>query len=152
MASPNERGRNNVRAGVFVTASLLLAVATIIALTDVVETMRRNPKSYMVVFDVSEGVKNLKEGAQVRVGGVEMGVVESVVPDITPGKALKRILVTFSLDETIELYYKPAVLVTPALIGADAWLEISSVGDPGQPLSAGPMQGSSPPGLLPALM
>jgi len=152
MASPNERSRNNVKAGIFVTVSLLLAVATIIALTDVVETMRRNPKSYMVVFDVSEGVKNLKKGAQVRVGGVEMGVVESVVPDITPGEALKQILVTFSLDETIELYYKPMVLVTPALIGADAWLEISSVGDPRQPLSAGPMQGSSPPGLLTALM
>jgi len=152
MASPNERRRNNVKAGVFVTASLLLAMTTIIALTDVVDTIRRNPKSYTVVFDVSEGVKNLKEGAQVRVGGVEMGAVKSVFPDITPGRALKKILVTFSLDETIELYYMPVVLVTPALIGADAWLEISNVGDPERPLSAGPIQGSSPPGLLTALM
>ena len=56
MASPNERSRNNVRAGTFVSLSLLLAVAAIISLTDVVETITRPTLSYMVTFDVSEGV------------------------------------------------------------------------------------------------
>ena len=152
MASPNERNRNNVRAGIFVSVSILLAVLTIVSLTDIVETLTRPTTSYTVTFDVSEGVKNLKVGGKVRVGGVEKGVVESVVPDITPGEALQRILVTFNLDETIQLYHKPVVLVTPALIGADAWLEITSVGDPESPLSAGPIRGFSGPGLLTALM
>ncbi len=152
MASPNERSRNNVRAGVFVSVSVLLAVVTIISLTDIVETITTPTRSYTVIFEVSEGVKNLKEGGKVRVGGVEMGVVESVVPDITPGEALEQIRVTFSLDETVQLYDGAVVLVTPALIGADAWLEISNVGDPDRPLPEGGIRGFSGPGILTALM
>ena len=130
MASPNERARNNVRAGIFVSASILLALFVIVLLTDAVDKFTRPTAQYTVIFDVHHGVKNLKEGGKVRVGGVGMGVVESVMPDIEAGKPLERIRVTFRLDRRIELYNGAQVLVTSALIGADAWLEIIDVGDP----------------------
>ncbi len=130
MASPNERTRNNVRAGIFVSFSILLAIVTIVLLTDALKKFTRPTTEYTVVFDVNHGVKNLKQGGKVRVGGVDMGVVKSVVPDIVPGKPLQRIRVTFSLDHRIQLYKNVHVLVTSALIGADAWLEIVDVGDP----------------------
>lgn len=130
MASPSERARNNVRAGIFVSASILLAIVTIVLLTDAVDKFTRPTAEYTVTFDVHHGVKNLKEGGKVRVGGVDMGEVKSVMPDIEPGKPLERITVTFSLDRRVQLYGDVHMLVTSALIGADAWLEIVDVGDP----------------------
>ncbi len=130
MASPNERARNNVRAGIFVSASILLALFVTVLLTDAVDKFTRPTAQYTVIFDVHHGVKNLKQGGKVRVGGVDMGVVESVMPDIEAGKPLERIRVTFSLDRRIQLYKGAKVLVNSALIGADAWLEIIDVGEP----------------------
>ena len=130
MASPSERARNNVRAGVFVSASILLAVVTIVLLTDAMDKFTTPTAQYTVIFDIHHGVKNLKAGGKVRVGGVDMGVVNSVLPLIEPGKPLERIRVTFSLDRRIQLYGDVRMLVTSALIGADAWLEIVDVGDP----------------------
>ena len=72
MASPNERARNNVRAGIFVSASILLALFVIVLLTDAVDKFTRPTAQYTVIFDVHHGVKNLKEGGKVRVGGVGM--------------------------------------------------------------------------------
>ena len=78
MSSPQERARNNARAGVFVSVTLLLAVGAVIILTDVWETLTKPTDQYTVTFDVTGGVRNLKEGGEVRVGGVVMGKVLAV--------------------------------------------------------------------------
>ena len=152
MASPSARNRNNVKAGLFVTLSLMLTVATILSLTDIVNNIRQPTQNYTVIFDVEEGVKNLKSGAKVRVGGVDLGSVISVLPEIIPGKPLERINVKFKLDEEIQLYAGAEVLVTPALIGADAWLDIISVGNPDRPMPSSGFDGISPPGILTKLV
>ena len=130
MSSPQERARNNARAGVFVSATLLLAVGVVIILTDVWETLTTPTDQYTVTFDVAGGVRNLKEGAEVRVGGVGMGKVLMVRPRFHTGEALDKIDVDFSIFRPAVLYADAQILVTSPLIGADAWLDIPSVGTP----------------------
>ncbi len=152
MASPNERNRNNVKAGVFVSFSLVLAVAAIISLTDIWQKFNRPTRQYTVIFDVEEGVKNLKAGGKVRVGGVDMGSVIAVTPEIAADEAMKRIVVTFELAEEVKLFGGVRVNVASALIGSDAWLEITTVGSPELPLPSAGIDGYSSPGILPTLL
>ncbi|MEE8156360.1 MAG: hypothetical protein V3T53_15505 [Phycisphaerales bacterium] len=130
MSSPQERARNNARAGVFVSVALLLAVGVVILLTDVWETLTKPTDQYTVTFDVAGGVSNLKEGADVRVGGVVMGKVLAVRTPVHTGVAFDKIDVDFSIFRPVVLYADAQILVTAPLIGADAWLDIPSVGTP----------------------
>lgn len=130
MPSPHERSRNNVRAGIFVTVTLVLAVAVVIVLSDAWQTFLKRTNQYMVTFDVASGVKNLKKGAEVRVGGVDMGEVTDVRPQIKDHVFQEVIEIDFTLDRSVELYSNATVLITSPLIGADAWIDIIGLGGP----------------------
>lgn len=139
MSSVKERRRNNVKVGVFVTIALMLAVAIIIALTDVTSALSRSTTQYTISFTVASGVSNLKPGAEVRVGGYPMGAVLDVRPD-TATQPFSRILVDFDLESDVTLYDNAMILLSTPLLGADAWLDCYSVGDPstgGAPLAEG---------------
>jgi ABC-type transporter Mla subunit MlaD len=129
MASPSERTRNNVRAGVFVSVAIVLAVATIIVLTDALRPLLHPRHEYEVTFPVTEGVNNLKEGAEVLVGGVLMGEVTAVEPQVE-GETFEEVVVTFAVDRRVELYVGADISISSAVIGANAWLVITKVGDP----------------------
>ena len=66
MASAADRRRNNVRAGVFVSISILIAVAVIVVLSGVWESLSTPTHGFTVAYPVSAGVSNLEAGAQVR--------------------------------------------------------------------------------------
>ncbi len=128
MSSPLERARNNVRAGVFVTVTLMVAIGVIVVLTDIWDGLTRPVDKYTVTFDVAGGVRDLGEGADVRIGGVVMGKVLAVAPRIRSGETFDKIDVDFSIYRPAVLYADAQILVTAPLIGADAWLDIPSVG------------------------
>ena len=130
MSSQSERQRNNVRAGIFVTVTLLMAVLTVVVLTSAWEGIFSSSNDYIVVYDVSSGVRNLKEGAEVRVGGMSFGQVLSIKPRISEGSPFKQIEVEFSVNSPIEIFANAEILVTSSLIGSEAWLDIPSVGTP----------------------
>ncbi len=153
MASLSERERNNIRAGVFVSVSLVAALAVLITLTDVVNTVFQSTEVYTVTFDVSSGVENLKKGSDVRVGGVRMGRVTKVTPDLKPGQAFRRIAVEFKLDNQVILYSNARVLVTKPLIGNEAWLDIPNVGDAKERVpSGGQIVGTPSIGMLTTIL
>lgn len=156
MPSPSERARNNVKAGVFVIVAIALAVSTIIVLTDAWRSLTEPTTQHRVTFSVADGVKNLKQGADVRVGGVLMGHVGKVTPHFDSGGVLDRIDVDFSLAQDVTLYANATVVVTPAVIGASAWLDIYSVGTPGGagggPVPVEGIKGISPPGIMATLV
>ena len=154
MPSLHERTRNNVRAGIFVIVAILLAAGTVIALSNVWETLVNPRQEYTVIFKVEEGVKNLKEGSEVRVGGVLMGRVESVTARTDePDAVLSKIEVIFALDKDVLLYGDAVIMVTPALIGGDAKLDIYSVGTVAEgPAQDTELDGSSAPGITGALL
>ena len=139
MPNPRERRRNNVRVGIFVTVSLALALAVVFVLSDAWETWFRPTHHYAVTFPLSPGVKNLKDGADVRVGGLSMGKVRKVRPVMEGGAYSEIIEVEFTLDERARLFSNAEVAVAAALIGSDAWLEVSDLGattdESGQPIA-----------------
>ncbi len=148
MPSLQERTRNNVRAGIFVSVAIALAVATVIVLSDVRQTLLRPTNQYTVTFDVDAGVQNLKDGAEVRVGGMQMGKVEEVRAVIADGVFQEVLEIHFSLDSRVKLYDNATVMITSGLIGGNANLEIVSVGgEPAEPLDEADAA-DRPPALL----
>ncbi len=154
MSSVKERQRNNVRVGVFVTIALILSMAVIMALTDFVGGLGRDDTSYTVSFHVASGVSSLQPGAEVRVGGLVMGQVVDVRPDLD-SEPFDTIHVDINLDSSVTLYDNAMILLSTALLGSEAWLDCPSVGDPrtGKPLSAGAtLQAIDSVGLLTKLL
>lgn len=143
MAGPSERQRNNVRAGIFVTVTMLMAVVTVIILSNAWQGIFSSSNKYTVIYDVSSGVRNLKEGADVRVGGMSFGQVLSIKPRISEGAPFEQIEVEFSVNSPVEIFANAEILVTSSLIGSDAWLDIPSVGTP----DAGPAPDDGVPGI-----
>ncbi len=129
MPSPHERRRNNIRTGVFVSLSLLAAVLVVAILSNTWESLTLRTRTYTVYYPVSSGVRNLKPDAEVRVGGIAMGEVVEVRPEISDNEVFDRIAVQFSLDRQIKLFGGAQVLVSSPLIGSEAWLDIPSVGE-----------------------
>ncbi|MHC4991417.1 MAG: MlaD family protein [Planctomycetota bacterium] len=129
MASPKERTRNNVRAGIFVSVAILLAVSSIVVLTDTWRALFQPKHEYTVVYDVSDGVQNLKPGADVLIGGMLMGEVSEVAPR-TDQRAFEQIVVTLAISRDVELYQGAEIAIGSAIIGDNAWIEVSSVGNP----------------------
>ena len=153
MASPSERNRNNVRAGVFVTIAIIIGLAVMIILTDAIGAIAHATDGYTVSFDVASGVANLKRGSDVRVGGVRMGRVTHIEPMLEPGKAFRKISVAFRVDRRIAIYADAHVLVTAPLIGSDSWLDIPNVGNPAAgPPPDGQLIGISSVGMLTSLL
>jgi ABC-type transporter Mla subunit MlaD len=152
MPSLSERHRNNVKAGLFVSVSLLLGLAVLIVLGDVFENLSRSVDAYTVTFDVKTGVGNLKKGSDVRVGGVKQGKVLEVDLEPEPGQPLRTIEVKFEINDHIKLFSDAEVLVMAPLIGADGWLEIPDVGSSNQPPLNGIITGVSTPALLTGLL
>jgi ABC-type transporter Mla subunit MlaD len=128
MATAATKHRNNVRAGVFVTITLIVAMAIIIVLSGAWRSFFTKTARYVVAYEVSSGVRNLQSGSDVRVGGLLMGSVDEVVPVIADTGELSMIEVVFSLDDRVQLFSDAKVFVTSPLIGSDAWLDIPSVG------------------------
>ncbi|MHC4709971.1 MAG: MlaD family protein [Planctomycetota bacterium] len=129
MASLKERTRNNVRAGIFVSVSILVAVSSIIVLTDAWRALFQPTHEYTVIYDVSDGVQNLKSGADVLIGGMLMGAVAEVAPR-TDQRAFEQIEVTLAISRDIQLYEGAEIAIGSAIIGDNAWIEVSSVGNP----------------------
>ncbi|MHC4769980.1 MAG: MlaD family protein [Planctomycetota bacterium] len=129
MASLKERTRNNVRAGIFVSVSILVAVSSIIVLTDAWRALFQPTHEYTVIYDVSDGVQNLKSGADVLIGGMLMGEVAEVAAR-TDQRAFEQIEVTLAISRDIQLYEGAEIAIGSAIIGDNAWIEVSSVGNP----------------------
>ncbi|MCH7603835.1 MAG: hypothetical protein IIB54_13820 [Planctomycetes bacterium] len=138
MPSLSERSRNNVRVGIFVSISIILAMSVIIMLTDILSTLNKSVETYTVQFNVSSGVSNLKSGADVRIGGLSMGKVKGVRPQMD-GEPFEIILVDIELDSKVTLYDNAIILLSSPLLGAESWLDCPSVGNPesGNPVGPG---------------
>jgi len=154
MASPNERTRNNIRMGIFVTFALILAMGILFALSDIRGTLARQTDQWTVRFPISAGVAHIKSGSEVRVGGVELGRVTAVVPKYPddPGETFQYVDVRFQLDRNIRLYRDARVYAGAQLIGAEGWIEIPYVGTPEAGEVETHIDAAEPMGLLTTLL
>ncbi|HIN09040.1 MAG TPA: MCE family protein, partial [Phycisphaerales bacterium] len=109
MSQVRNKRQNNVRAGVFVTISLILGLVVFSILTNAWERMMRSTSSYSVTFPIQEGVGLLSMGSQVRLGGVLIGEVTSVVPRVELDAPTSLIDVQFEIDSQYALYDDAAI-------------------------------------------
>jgi ABC-type transporter Mla subunit MlaD len=152
MPSQAERSRNNVRAGVFVTVALMLAVAIIVTLSGLWETITARTTSYSVRFPVSSGVGNIKPGAEVQIGGFLMGRVNSVRP-VVDDDTFREIIVDFAIRAKVELYDDAQIFISTPLLGSGAWLSIPDVGTPeAGPPAGGVIEGAVGVGMLTTML
>ena len=119
---------NNVKAGVFVLIALAIGVAVIFILGDLWgKLFGPSMNSYDARFSIVEGVGFLQPGSEVRAGGIAMGTVSDVTPQVGDAP-LREIEVTFSLPADVSLYSNAVATVQSGLISADSYILLSSVG------------------------
>ncbi|MFO0873421.1 MAG: hypothetical protein U0575_05560 [Phycisphaerales bacterium] len=137
MANRSERTRNNVKAGVFVSAGIVLMLVVAMILGDAGRLLTPRTR-YILRFPLAAGVEGLSTGSPVRVGGLERGRVLSVVPE-SDGDLVKAMLVDFELDRDIALFNDADADRIAPLLGGTAAINFSDVGDPakGTRLGAG---------------
>jgi len=129
MSQARNKRQNNVRAGVFVTVSLVLGLVVFSILTNAWEQMFQSTSMYKVTFQVEEGIGMLSHGSQVKLGGVPIGTVLSVSPIVTKGNPTSIIEIEFELDSQYTLFDNAVIYSKSGLLGATGWLAIQDVGD-----------------------
>ncbi len=122
------RDDNSIKAGIFVLIAIAVGVTVIFVLGDLKGAMFGPPMSeYQATFPVKQGVGFLKEGSPVRVGGIELGEVQSV-EIISSEDPIRQIDVSFTLPSSVALYSNATATVQSGLISSDSFVLISSVG------------------------
>jgi ABC-type transporter Mla subunit MlaD len=128
MANPSERNKNNFKAGAFILASLILLIAVIVILAPLRKWFESG-SHYQVEFPITSGVNGMNAGSSVLIGGVSVGEIEAVKPNVLKDGQLKTITVSFEVyDTSIKLYRNAKIHVTSPLIGSSPWLSITDTG------------------------
>ncbi len=128
MSQARNKRQNNVRAGVFVTVSIILGFIVFSILTNAWDRVFKSVSPYVVVFPVEEGVGALASGSPVRLGGVIIGSVNSVTPVVTEGNPTNTIEIKFQIDQDFQLYDNATIFAKSGLLGSTSWLSIVNVG------------------------
>ena len=132
MPDSSGKSHNNIRAGIFVLASVALGIAVFVILSGWDPFISRVP--YKARFSVAQGIDGLASGSDVKIGGLLKGTVTGINPVYTEtstgSKALDSILVNFELDADVTLYSNAQVTRYMPLLGGSAWLNFDSVGGP----------------------
>ncbi len=141
--------KNNLGCGVFVLATLALALFVVVKLSGYEESLR--PKTnYSVVFPLNIGAMGLKSDSEVRIGGQKVGRVVSVDPVLDAQQAPEKIVVKITVDSRYKLYKDANVVLETPLLGSVSTLNFPSIGNAGAGvLEAGAaIEGRAAPGLL----
>ncbi|MBT4524173.1 MAG: hypothetical protein HOC21_04535 [Phycisphaerae bacterium] len=129
MSQVRDKRQNNVKAGIFVLASIIIGLVVISVLTNAWGRIFSTTSTYHAVFKISEGVGSLSSGSQVKLGGVLVGSVSSVKPRVESGNPVSEIDVLFKFDNQFALYDNASIHARAGLLGTVGWLAISDVGD-----------------------
>jgi ABC-type transporter Mla subunit MlaD len=121
--------RNNVLAGFFVIASLVLAVAIAAILGDVLGNLGAK-NEFVVRFPTEIGVTGLEAGAEVTFAGLPVGRVTSITPyrsggDATPADAMD---VTVLVDARVTLFEDAFADLAPPILGGVSRINFASAG------------------------
>ena len=143
MSQVRDKRQNNIKAGVFVTLSLILGIAVFSILTNAWGRLFSATSTYQVVFSIHDGVGALSTGSKVKLGGVIVGSVLYVVPREEQDAPTKMIDVTFSMNNSFDLYENASVHAEAGLLGDKAWLSISDVGSGIQATSSTKLTGTT---------
>jgi ABC-type transporter Mla subunit MlaD len=142
--------RNNVIAGSFVVASMILAIAISVAVSGVQKRLTpTNP--YTVRFSIEDGTGGLKVGSPVSLGGQEVGRV-TALEFARENDRPKAVDVRVRINSSIGLYQDAWAFLERPLLGSMSTINITRVGgepDPKTGATAAPLKpGDTLPGLI----
>lgn len=121
--------RNNVLAGVFVLASLVLAVGIAVVLGDVLGSIGTK-NDFVVRFPTTVGVTGLQPGSEVTFAGMPVGKVVSITPHQpggpdTPATAMD---VAIAIDTRFTLFEDAYADLAPPILGGVSRINFASPG------------------------
>jgi ABC-type transporter Mla subunit MlaD len=121
--------RNNILAGVFVVASLALAVAIAVVLGDVLGSMG-SKHEYTIRFPTSVGVTGLQPGSEVTFAGMPVGKVVSINPHQPegPGVPAQAMDVVVAIDSRFTLFEDAFADLSPPILGGVSRINFASAG------------------------
>ena len=137
---------NNLRAGIFVTTILALALAVGFVLLKV--DLFSKYQTLVLQFDTTEGVSGLSRGSEVKVGGLSVGRVTLIAPEIDKDGNLAAINVSIEIMAGIPVRYSDTapeganaeVIRVGSLVGSTAIINFNSLGQaPAPVLKSGDM-------------
>jgi ABC-type transporter Mla subunit MlaD len=128
MSQVRDKRQNNVKAGIFVTITLILGLVVFSILTNAWNRLFSTTTTYHAVFQVEEGIGTLSSGSKVKLGGVLVGAVTSVLPRVESEKPTSLIDVVFTFDKQYALYENATVYARAGILGSTGWLAVSDVG------------------------
>jgi len=143
MSQTRNKRQNNLRAGVFVSLTLVLGLIVFTILTNAVSRLTTSVNRYQVTFPVSTGIGSLAEGSKVRLGGVLIGRVNAVTPRVDTNEPTTFIDVSFEVDNQYTVYTNATLQSRAGLLGSTGWLSISDVGSGERATSTTILQGST---------
>ena len=122
--------KDNLKAGIFVSAGLIIFFASIFVLSDI-KSWTTSMQSVEVRYDLSDGVQGLINGAAVTLGDQEIGSVTSIEDRYTTIDNQSRVtakLVTLSLPMSYNIFQDATIELVPPLVGTGTRINIRSVG------------------------
>ena len=144
MSTSSTKSQNNIKAGIFVTISILVGMSVIFVLGDFMAMFVPRSNEFIVTYPVSSGVGGLGSGSFVDIGGIQVGQVSSVELDVQPSGPVTMIEVEFFIPATITIREDAVVSVRSGLLSSDSWLSFTSMGTDGRILEPGDvLEGSS---------
>lgn len=120
--------RNNVLAGIFVVASILLGTLAIVLLSNIGDAFKAQ-NDYTVRFTIADGADGLDEGAPVKLGGKRVGRVlgSQFVNNETSGDP-EFIDVSIEIEKSVRLFSDADVQLIRPLLGSGSSINIVSFG------------------------
>ncbi|GAB4550580.1 MAG: hypothetical protein Tsb0013_12380 [Phycisphaerales bacterium] len=144
MASRNQR--NTFLTGLFVSAAIVASVVIIVILSGVLDTM--GTRVYTVRFDLGTNIGGLTAGAEVRVGGRRVGVVNAVEFAEEDG-AISGIDVAIRVDKDVRIAEDAFVTLELPLLGTQGVINFPDLGEGPRLAEGGTLDGQlAPPGFL----
>ncbi len=141
--------KNNVIAGLFVVAAMILAVAMSVVVSGAQKRLAAT-KSYIVRFTLMDGASGIKVDSPVTVGGQEVGRVIGVHFDTGPNGAIGAVDVKIAIRSELVLHKDAWVFLEKPLLGSMSSINFSSLGTEGPALEPDSMLTGilAPPGFL----
>ena len=133
--------RDNLKAGLFVIAAIVIALVIVFPLADLGRLFEVN-KQWQVFYQLSDGLKGLKEGGPVTLGGEPTGEViriEDLIESTSQGERVIGKTVTISIPARTQLFQNAVIELLVPTLGSGTKLNIRNVGqgaphDPEKPI------------------
>lgn len=121
--------RNNFKAGLFVLAGLVVAFVVIVILADF-DRLLTPMQTIETRFTLSDGLKGLKKGAGVTIGGVSNGAVTTIEDELNEHGVVVAKIVRFTIPESYKVYENAHLELNVPTIGTNTKLNVRGFGGP----------------------